>query len=137
MEEREEHAAETDYRALYEQEHRDFAAYRQEAESRAEEAEKRRCYEQLLRRAGMAERRIAPVLRATDLGALRLAGGGLADEGELLRQIRREWGELLPDSRVETPPHGGRTVTRESILRMTDTGERQRAIAQHHELFGI
>ena len=131
-------AKDTDWRALYEQEHSAFAAYRREADDRAEQAEKRRLYEGLLRRAGIEERRIGTVLRAADLDGVRLRAGKLDDEAGLLRQIRREWGDFIPGwERAETPPAGGPAVTRESILRTRDTAERQQLIARNHELFGF
>ena len=118
-----------------------FARFREETARREAEAEKKRLARALLREAGIDERRLDAVLRVAGLDEMTVRDGRVQNREEMLERIRAEWGDFIPMTRtvgaaVEQPPAGGGAWTREGILAIRDTGERQAAIAAHLALFG-
>ena len=123
------------------QERAAFARFREETARREAEAEKKRLARALLREAGIDERRLDAVLRVAGLDGMTVRDGRVQNREEMLERIRAEWGDFIPTTRtvgaaVEQPPAGGGAWTREGILAIRDTGERQAAIAAHLALFG-
>ena len=121
-----------------------FDDYRAENERRMQEQSVRDAYRGLLARQNIDPRRLDVILRATRFDDMALDDSGrLADEDRLAQAIRRDWGDFIVTRRprganVALPPYGGRTVrTRDEIMAIPDTLERQRAIAENHELFGF
>ncbi|MBR1558778.1 MAG: hypothetical protein IJ646_00915 [Clostridia bacterium] len=136
--------ADGDWQAKYEALKREFDAYKAEVEGRELARKLRAAYVKLLEGERVDPRRYAAILRATPLDDLRLTEDGqLEDAAALAEAIRRDWGDFIVTQEtrgaaVERPPVGGRPVrTKAEILAMRDAVERQRAIAENHELFGF
>ena len=104
---------------------------------------KGRLYRELLRGAGVDEKRIGAILRVTDLDGMTVRDGRLEEEERLTADIRREWADFIGVTKtrgalVETPPAAGRPArTRAEIEAIRDGGERRRAIAENAALFGL
>ena len=78
---------------------------REELAASFERHRRREAYAGLLRRAGVAERHLAAVLRAADYTALALTPEGEAeDEAEALRRIREEWGDFIVTTTLAGAP---------------------------------
>ena len=80
----------------------------------------------------------------TDLSKMKLdKDGNLDGEAELKKTINNEWGEFkttvtTKGAVVEKPLQTGKaTKTKEEIYAIKDPAERQKAIAENHELFGF
>ena len=121
-----------------------FDEYRAENEQRDREQRLRDAYRALLARQNIDPRRLDVILRATRFDGMALDDSGrLADEERLAQDIRRDWADFIVTCRprgahVPLPPCGGRPArTKDEILSMRDSAERQRAIAENHELFGF
>ena len=69
--------------------------------------------------------------------------GNLENADELKKSIATEWGEFKTTvtqkgADVAKPPQTGKaTKTKDEIYAIKDTAERQKAIAENHELFGF
>ena len=104
---------------------------------------KGRLYRELLRGAGVDEKRIGAILRVTDLDGMTVRDGRLEEEERLTADILREWADFIGVTKtrgalVETPPTAGRPArTRAEIEAIRDGGERRRAIAENAALFGL
>ena len=104
---------------------------------------KGRLYRELLRGAGVDEKRIGAILRVTDLDGMTVRDGRLEEEERLTADIRREGADFIGVTKtrgalVETPPAAGRPArTRAEIEAIRDGGERRRAIAENAALFGL
>ena len=134
-------AAHGETRRRYEEEHRAFAAYREQAERRADGERRAALYRAALTAAGVDARRHDAILRATDLSALRVEDGRLQDEAAVREAIRREWADFIPvtvtrGTSVENPPvNRSAGLSREQIMDIRDSAARQRAIAANLEQF--
>lgn len=133
-----------DYKKKYEAEKKAHEDFRKQVESDAEAAKVRSAYRKLLAGEGISEKRLDSILKVTDLSKLKLdKDGNLEGVDGLKKAINDEWGEFKTTvtekgAVVEKPLQTGKaTKTKEEIFAIKDTAERQKAIAENHELFGF
>ena len=133
-----------DYKKKYEDEHKAFEDFKKQTASEAESAKIRSAYRKLLADEGISEKRLDSILKITDLSKMKLdADGNLEDVDGLKKAINDEWGEFKVTVKetgavVEKPIQTGKaTKTKDEIFAIKDTAERQKAIAENHELFGF
>ena len=133
-----------DYKAKYEKEHHAYEEYKKQIADGEELTRKKAAYRKLLAEENINEKRLDAVIRLTDFSGMKLdKDGKLEDVEDLRKNISKEWGEYKVTTQergadVGTPPEmgkGGRT--RQEILAIKDTAERQKAIAENHQLFGF
>lgn len=123
----------------------EFTAYKNDISEKDKKASKTEAYKKLLKDAGVSEKRIGAVLKVSDLNTIELNEDGSIKDADKLRDgIKEEWAEFIETTttkgaKTENPPsnNGGSAMTKEQILAIKDTSERQRAMAENHELFGI
>lgn len=134
-----------DWQKKYEKEHSDFEAYKTDIQTRDTKRQKEQAYRNLLKTAGVDEKRFDTVLKVTPLTDCEInEDGQLKNSEELLSQIKEEWSDFIVETEThgadtKTPPDagGGNTMTKEQIMAIKDTAERQKAMKDNHELFGI
>lgn len=123
----------------------EFDKFKSETSAKETKATKEKAYRNLLKDAGVSEKRIDTVLRVTDLEKIELDSEGKIKDVEQHRQaIRDEWADFIPkesEKGADTakPPAntGGAGKTKEEIMAIKDRSERQKAIAENPKLFGI
>lgn len=104
-------------------------------------AEKTDLYKAALKSAGVAESKIAAVLKVTDLSKIEVKDGKLKDADGIANSIKEEWSDFIvkattKGASVDNPPqNNGTAMTRESIMAITDRNARRAAIAEHMDLF--
>lgn len=133
-----------DFEAKYNDLKKQFDDYKSEQSAAAEKAAKEAAYKEMLKEAGVSEKRIASVMRVTNLTDIQLdKEGKLKDKEKLVENVKAEWADFI-DTKSEkgadtpTPPENkGGKLTKEDILKIKDTAERQQKIAENHELFGF
>lgn len=131
----------TKYDALKE----DFEAYKKDITAKETKATRANAYKELLKEAGVSEKRLDAILKVTDVASLEMGEDGkFKDSAKILENIKSEWADFITTTETHgastaTPPtnNGGGKMTKADIMKIKDTGERQRAIAENHELFGI
>ena len=133
-----------DFQKKYEDEHKAFEDFKKKTADDAEAAKVKTAYRKLLAGEGIGEKRLDSILKVTDLSKLKLdKDGNLEDVDGLKKAINDEWGEFKTKvtekgAVVEKPLQTGKaTKTKEEIMAIKDTDERQKAIAENHELFGF
>ena len=133
-----------DWQARHQALKKQFDDYRAEVAGKEQTARLRAAYRGLLKAANVDEKRHDAILRVTDFSGMSLAEDGTLRDAEALKaSIKSDWGAFVVtrDRRgasVSTPPRSQPTRrTRAEILAIKDAGERQRAMAENHELFGF
>ena len=133
-----------DFQKKYEDEHKAFEDFKKKTADDAEAAKVKSAYRKLLAGEGIGEKRLDSILKVTDLSKFKLdKDGNLEDVDGLKKAINDEWGEFKTKvtekgAVVEKPLQTGKaTKTKEEIMAIKDTAERQKAIAENHELFGF
>ena len=140
-----ESAGENEYKEKYESEHAELEKLKAEIAGKETRASKEKAYKAILEELGIPDNWYSRVLKGVDFDSIELVkDGSVKDKDKLADGIKSEWSDIIPTTHVEGaqtshPPtnSGGSAVTKESILKIKDTGERQKAIAENHELFGF
>ena len=133
-----------DFKKKFEEEHEAFENFKKQAASEAEAAKVRSAYRKLLADEGISEKRLDAILKVTDLSKMKLDKDGNLDKADDLKKaINQEWSEFKTvvterGAQVEKPLQTGKaTKTKDEIYAIKDTAQRQKAIAENHELFGF
>ena len=133
-----------DFKAKYEKEHQAFEDFKKQTAADAETAKVKAAYRKLLAEEGISEKRLDKIVKMTDLSGVKLdKDGNLAGVDDLRKTINDEWGDFKTTvtqkgADVSKPPQTGKaTKTKDEIMAIKDTAERQKAIAENHELFGF
>lgn len=136
-----------EYKGKYEKLEKEFNEYKTSREKADAKRSKTAAYQALLKETGVSEKRIGTILKVSDaaVDAIELdKDGKIKDAEKLAETIKTEWADFIVTSGekgadTKTPPknEGGKTMTKEEIMNIKDAGERQKAIAENHELFGI
>lgn len=132
------------YKEKYDNEHKAFDEFRKGVEADKEKAKKATAYRELLKKAGVSEKRLDAVMKVPfdiDFDD----DGNVKDEDKVVENIKTEWSDFIVSKKqvgapTPTPPgnnYGKKTMTIEEIDAIEDTKERQKAMAENHELFGI
>lgn len=122
----------------------DFEAYKKDVSAKESKATRESAYKKLLKEAGVSEKRIDAVLKVSDVDSLEMEDdGSFKDSDKILENIKEEWSDFITTTetrgaKTATPPKSTNVkMTREEIMKIEDDGERQKAIAENHELFGF
>ncbi|MBQ6127099.1 hypothetical protein IJI69_00415 [Candidatus Saccharibacteria bacterium] len=124
----------------YDELKKQFDDYKTEVLGKETRSEKEKAYAELLRTAGVSEKRINAILKVTDIDSLELdKDKKIKDEANKLTAIKAEWADFIEKKSVQgantaTPPQntGGNVAkTREEIMKIKDTTERQKAWAEY------
>lgn len=131
-----------DYKAKYEAEKTAHEKTRSEHAAKETAAMRERLFRAELTAAGITGKRADQIVRASDLTAHKIKDGAYEDAKAVQEAIRSEWGEFIPSTttqgaQVATPPKnvGGRYSSRDEIMAIKDTADRQKAIGENLDLF--
>ena len=133
------------YKVKYEALKEDFEKFKSDQKAKEAHAKKETAYRALLEEAGISEKRVAAVLKVSDVDAIEfLDNGEVKDADSLKASIKKEWEDFIVTKDTQgaptaTPPAGsGKTYkSKDEIRAIKDVKERQTAIAENHELFGF
>ena len=134
------------YKVKYEAIKEEFDNYKSEITAEKNKAKKEAAYRNLLKEAGVSEKRIDSIIKVTDVDALELDDEGKAKKAdEITKSIKEEWADFIvteekKGANVSNPPQnngGSKYTSRDEIMKITDRTERRKAIAENPALFGI
>lgn len=134
-----------EYEEKYNKEHEDFEAFKKQVEADKVNSNKDKAYRDLLREAGIPEKRFDAIMKVTDLSAFELDDEGkVKDTDKVSEGIKDTWSEFIvtegkKGADVANPPanKGGTTMTKAEIMAIKDTTARHKAIAENPSLFGL
>ncbi len=134
-----------DFKAKYEKEKKDFSDYKAGIEKEKALEAKRAVLREIAKDAGLSEAGIAKAVKYHDFDKLELDEKGAAKEkAAILKGLKEEWADYVQTTETKgadtaTPPAStsGKKMTKEEIFAIKDAGERQKAMAENHELFGF
>lgn len=139
-------ADKSDWEKKYNDLKTEYDTYKTEVENKATHSAKEAAYKQLLIDAGISEKRIATILKVSDIDGVELdKDGNIKSADKLTDSIKEEWADFIVTEHKEgaetsKPPASegkGGTMTKEDIMNIKDTADRQAAMREHPELFGI
>lgn len=132
------------YKDKYEAEHNAFEEYKKGVDADKLNAKKMEAYKSLLKKAEVSDKRFDAILKVTQMDDIELDDkGDIKNSDKLVDKIKEDWSEFIVTKSVqgantENPPSntGGGKMTKEEIMKIKDSNERQKAISENHELFG-
>ena len=134
------------WKVKYEAIKEEFEGYKSEQTKKETRAAKEKAYRELLKQAGVSEKRLDAVLRVSDVDGVELdENGAVKDADKLTESIKSEWADFIPTTTTQgaqtaAPPAnaGGRTMTKADIYKKDDHGryvmsaaERQKALMEN------
>lgn len=131
------------YKLKYDELKKEFETFKADAQKNATKAAKESAYKNLLREAGILEKHLDKVLKVSNLDGIELdEDGKIKDVDALKKSIAEEWDDFIPKNGgqqgagTSTPPaNNGGKKTKEEILAIKDTAERQQAMYDNKDLF--
>ena len=132
------------YKEKYEKEHKDFEDYKKAVEGERTKANKTQAYKELLKQAGVSDKRIDSILKVTAIDEIELDDEGkIKDSDKVVENIKSEWSEFIvtestKGAGTENPPRnvsGNNKLTKADIYKKDEhgryvlsTAERQKAL---------
>ena len=135
-----------DWQKKYEKEHSDFEAYKTDITAKETKRTKEHAYRELLRGAGVSEKRLDAILKVTNLDNVELdKDGKIKDADKHTETVKTEWADFVETTSTQgaetaTPPtnNGGSKMTKADIYKKDDKGryvlsteERQKALVEN------
>ena len=124
----------------------EFDNYKAEQEAKAVRSAKETALKELLSDMKMSDRGTKQVLKWMGVDGFELDDSGkIKDASALRKSIKDDWGDYIQTegakgAETATPPgggSGGTAKTKKEIMQIKDARERQQAIADNPELFGL
>lgn len=132
------------YKVKYEAMKEEFEKYKADVDKKETTRNKETAYKELLKEAGISEKRISSILKVTDLEEMKIKDGKFEDADNLMKSIKEEWADFIQTESTQgadtkKPPqnNGTKLRTKEEILAIKDGTERRKAMYENKELFGI
>lgn len=136
-----------DYKQKYNDEHKAFEDFKKSVENEKAFETKKSVFAEIAKKVKVSDKRINSIIRLEkdyiDKLELDKEGKFTGNSEDVEKFIKDNYDEYIVTSNkqganTETPPNNtGGTMTKEEILKIKDTTERQKAIAENSELFGI
>lgn len=134
------------WKVKYEAIKEEFDGYKQEQTKKETRAAKEKAYRELLKQAGVSEKRLDAVLRVSDVDGVELdEKGAIKDADKLTESIKSEWTDFIQTTTIQgaqtsNPPanNSAGTITKADIYKKDDHGryvmsaaERQKALMEN------
>jgi arginyl-tRNA synthetase len=133
-----------EYKEKYDKLKTEYDNFKNEQTAKETKAAKEKAYKKLLRDNGVSEKRIDAVVRISDLDNVELdENGAIKDTDKVNKYIKDEFSDYITKDGAKgadttTPPkNDGAKMSKDDIMKIENDTERQRAIAENHELFGF
>lgn len=136
---------EDSYKVKYEAIKEEFEEFKKGISEKESKAKKENAYRELLKGAGIPEKRLDAIMRVSDIASIEFDDdGNTKNAEELTKAIKEEWADFIPQTSVKganmaNPPanNGKTTKTKEEIRAIADPIERQHAMLENPSLFGL
>ena len=117
---------------------KEYEDYKKDITAKETHTAKVNAFRELLKAAGVSDKRFDTVIKVSDIDGLELdKDGKIKDAEKITENIKTEWADFIPTTTVvgantANPPAttGGSFKTRAEIMKIKDTTERQAALAE-------
>lgn len=117
----------------------EYDEYKADVSAKATQSAKEKAYRELLKQAGVSDKRFDSIIKVSDMSGIELdKDGKIKDSKAIVDSIKSEWADFIVTSReqgVQTPKppanNGGDDMSKEDIMKIKDTAERQAAIRDY------
>lgn len=142
---KEAHGKDAPYKQKYEELKQEYKSYKTGIEEKEAKGKVSEAYKAILKEAKIADKYIPVIMKATDLSGFKLdEDGNIEGAKEAKEKAASEWAEFVEKTSAKgtntsNPPKntGGSDMTVEEIDAIKDTAERQKAMYEHRDLYGL
>lgn len=135
-------AGNADWKKKHDDIKKEFDEYKADQDRKASRQAKVTALTEIAKKAGISEKRIPAILKATDVDSYELDdSGAIKDADGATSYFTTEWADFVTEqgkqgADTSTPPaNTAGTMTKEDILKIKDATKRQAAIAENIQLF--
>ena len=129
----------------YKAEHTAFESYKAEQTKAKDKAAKLEAYKPILKEAGISDSLAKLIIAASDdiVDGIQIEDGNVKDKDAVTKNVKERFADYIGMSgtkgaSTQTPPgNSGGKMAKEEIMKIKETADRQKAIAENHELFGF
>lgn len=122
----------------------EFEDYKADVNAKEKQASKEKAYRDLLKEAGVSDKRIDSIIKVSDLSSVEFDDDGkVKDSKSIISGIKSEWADFIVSQTTQgaqtpKPPAntGGAEMSKEDIMKIKDTSERQNAIRDYANTHG-
>lgn len=132
------------YKGKYETVKADYDKFKSDVDGKEKKAQSDTAFKKWLISQGYSETGAGKIVKYGGYAPEFDKDGNIKNADKLSESVKGEWGEYHGTTRVEgaktaTPPQntGGKSITKEEIMNIKNTAERQKKIAENPELFGL
>lgn len=124
----------------------EYEKYKADVTEKETTEKKTAMYKKLLKEVGISDKRIDTVLKCDSdvIKNIKLDDKGeIENAGDLKSKAKESWSDFIVTVQTHgtnpanPPSNTGGGMSKEDIMKITDTSARQKAIAENHELFGF
>ena len=133
-----------DYKGKYETTKADYDKYKSDIDGKEKKAQSDTAFKKWLVSQGYSETGAGKIVKYGGYTPEFDKDGNIKNADKLSESVKGEWGEYHGTTHVEgaktaTPPtmSGKSTITKEEIMNIKNTAERQKKISENRELFGL
>ena len=133
-----------DYKGKYETTKADYDKFKSDVDGKEKKAQSDTAFKKWLLSQGYSETGAGKIVKYGGYTPEFDKDGNIKNADKLSESVKGEWGEYHGTTRVEgaktaTPPtmSGKSTMTKEEIMNIKNTAERQKKIFENRELFGL
>ena len=131
------------YKEKYDKLKVDFDNYKAEIENAKKLEAKKTAYRELIKDAGLSEKGAEKALKYAEWDKIEVEDGKIKDSKEHMKALKEEWAEYVVKENTEgasvtnPPANNGSSKysSKADIMKIKDTAERQKAIAENIDLF--
>lgn len=133
------------YQVKYEAMKEKYESYKADVEAKQTRATKETAYRELLKEAKVSDKRVDSIIKVSGdtIDKLELdKDGKIKNSSDLLKSITSEWADFIvtetkTGASTSTPPtnNGGSKMSKDDIMAIKDTAQRQKAMLENKELF--
>lgn len=137
---------ETVSKADYDKLKAEFDEYKNDIQAKESHAAKEKAFREILKEAGVSEKRIDAIVKVSDIDSVELADDGKAKEAaKLTEKVKEDWSDFIETVKTSgvktpTPPANngiGTGKTKEEIMAIKDGAIRRAEMAKNPHLFGL
>lgn len=135
---------ETVLKSEYDKIKKEYDDYKADISEKETKSAKEHAYRELLKAAGISEKRIDAVLKVSNIDSIELdKDGKIKDADDRTKSIKEEWADFIETTSVKganttnPPANGGKGTgkTKDEILSIKDGAERRKEMAENKHLF--
>lgn len=138
--------SEDGYEEKYNNLKKEYDDYKASVEEKETTAKKKDAYRKILKEIGVADKRLDTVLKVDGdvIDSVELDNDGkVKNASDIKSKAKESWADFIVTEETKgtnpanPPSNTGGSMSKDEIMEIKDTAERQKAIADNHELFGF